>query len=876
MIVKHVPMRSLGKSDFAGLAEYVTDEQSKDHRLGHVQVTNCVAASLRDAITEVLATQHMNTRAKGDKTYHLIVSFRAGEHPGADTLRAIEARICAGLGYADHQRISAVHTDTDNLHIHIAINKIHPVRLTMHEPYYPHRTLAELCAKLERDYGLEVDNHMPRRSGAENRAADMEQHAGVESLVGWIQRECLNEIKAAQSWQELHQVMRENGLELRVRANGCVFEAGDGTMVKASTVARELSKPGLESRFGPFEAPTGPQPRAARDARLPRARLERADAEAHAARRPVARVGRVPPPNSKHHLRALSELASVRIAGGGEDLLPKREYRKDPIRLRVNTVELHARYKTAQQSVAMTQSEALKRIRHRRDRLIEAAKRSSRLRRATIKVLGESRGNKKLLYAQASNALRSEIQAINKQFQQERIALYGQLSRRTWADWLKLEAQHGSAEALAALRAREAAQGLKGNTIRGEGQARPGHAPAVDNITKKGTIVFRAGMSAVRDDGNKLQVSREVTRDGLQQALRLAMERYGNRITVNGTVVFKAQIIRTAVDSRLPITFADPAMEARRQALSTKENTHDRPERTEHRGPVGRGTGGPGQRPAADEHTARAAAVARSGDGRQAGGHGNAAGPAIVPWKPDVGRPGRVPPPQSKHRLRELSELGLVRIAGGSEVLLPGDVPHHVEQQGTKPDHALRRRIPGPGVTPGAPGTGVGPANAKPKVPRPGKKPPPQSQHRLRPLSNLGALRIAGGAEVLMPRVAPPPVVQSQGMPLESPLRPSPTQPAAPPGLVAADKYIAERESKRLSGFDIPKHCRYTDGYGELRFVGTRTIEGHALALLKRGDEVMVMPIDQPTARRLTRLAVGDAVSVTPKGSIKTSTGRGR
>jgi hypothetical protein len=94
--------------------------------------------------------------------------------------------------------------------------------------------------------------------------------------------------------------------------------------------------------------------------------------------------------------------------------------------------------------------------------------------------------------------------------------------------------------------------------------------------------------------------------------------------------------------------------------------------------------------------------------------------------------------------------------------------------------------------------------------------------------------------------------------------------------LVAADKYIAERESKRLSGFDIPKHCRYTDGYGELRFVGTRTIEGHALALLKRGDEVMVMPIDQPTARRLTRLAVGDAVSVTPKGSIKTSTGRGR
>ncbi|KFA16513.1 hypothetical protein KWS_0126460, partial [Xanthomonas vasicola pv. musacearum NCPPB 4384] len=182
MIAKHVPMRSLGKSDFAGLVNYVTDAQSKDHRLGQVQITNCDAVSVQDAITEVLATQHTNTRAKGDKTYHLIVSFRAGEQPSADTLRAIEERICGGLGYGEHQRVSAVHDDTDNLHIHIAINKIHPTRNTMHEPYYSHRALAELCTTLERDYGLERDNHEPRQRGAEGRAADMERHAGVESL----------------------------------------------------------------------------------------------------------------------------------------------------------------------------------------------------------------------------------------------------------------------------------------------------------------------------------------------------------------------------------------------------------------------------------------------------------------------------------------------------------------------------------------------------------------------------------------------------------------------------------------------------------------------------------------------------------------------
>lgn len=61
-----------------------------------------------------------------------------------------------------------------------------------------------------------------------------------------------------------------------------------------------------------------------------------------------------------------------------------------------------------------------------------------------------------------------------------------------------------------------------------------------------------------------------------------------------------------------------------------------------------------------------------------------------------------------------------------------------------------------------------------------------------------------------------------------------------------------------------------------MTFAGIRNVEGRPLALLKRGDEVMVMPIDQATARRLSRIKIGDPVSITPKGSIKTSKGRSR
>ncbi len=372
----------------------------------------------------------------------------------------------------------------------------------------------------------------------------------MESLVGWIKRECLEEIRGATSWAELHQVMRDNGLELCARGNGLVIEAGDGTTVKASTLARDLSKPALEKRLGGFEAAP-----------------ERQDAQA------------------------------------------KHSYQKRPVRLRIDTTELYARYKDAQKGLTAARAEALAEAKRRKDRAVEDAKRKAAAKRTAIKLLTDGRLTKKLLYAQVSASLGADLDAIRKSYDQERAKHYQGFQRQPWADWLKQEATQGNVEALAALRARDAAQGLKGNTIEGQGQPRPGHAPVVDNITKQGTIIYRAGLSAVRDDGDRLQVSREADRDGVQAALRLAMERYGERITVTGSPEFKAQIIRAAVDSRLPITFTDPSLERWRLALIEQ-----------------------GAKPA----------------GKRPGVH-----------------VGQVPPPQRRHGLRTINQIEGLRMDGG-------------------------------------------------------------------------------------------------------------------------------------------------------------------------------------------------------------------
>lgn len=94
--------------------------------------------------------------------------------------------------------------------------------------------------------------------------------------------------------------------------------------------------------------------------------------------------------------------------------------------------------------------------------------------------------------------------------------------------------------------------------------------------------------------------------------------------------------------------------------------------------------------------------------------------------------------------------------------------------------------------------------------------------------------------------------------------------------VTAMDKHIAEREQKPLKVFDISNNGGYNDrDAGPASFAGIRYVEGAALALLKRGEEVMVLPIDAATERRMKCLAIGDPVTVTFKGAIKTK-GRSR
>jgi Relaxase/Mobilisation nuclease domain len=500
MISKKVSMKTPEKSRFGKLVSYLVNDQGKHTRVGEVTITNCVSTDLPLALREIAATQQLNTRAQSDRTYHLLISFRAGEHPDAHTLKAVEQRFCAELGYGDHQRISVVHRDTDNVHIHIAINKIHPENLTIHDPKADYRSRSKLCAVLEYELGLAQDRHDAKER--HSRSNDMEAMSGEQSFRSWIAQYAQHFLDAT-DWQELHGIADAYSVRLQIRANGFVFvDKESGVAAKASDVHRQLAKPALEARFGKFVDAQTIQARAARKA-----------------------------------------------------------YRKKPLQ-RVNTEQLWREY-TAERDARRTLYEAKHvLIQAETAQRIRAAKNDAANRRLAARLLFKGVARQANYFA-INVALGRTIRAIYRHADQQRQNLALETRQLSWLDWLQSQAQKGRADALQALRgARRSAPFLK-HLIPADQSRDTSPVPQGAQITKQGAIIETVAGYAIRRDeaGIYLDDQDRAPDEAVIAMLHHATNMFGTTLKALGRESFQVRMARVAGLNHLQIHFEDPAIE---------------------------------------------------------------------------------------------------------------------------------------------------------------------------------------------------------------------------------------------------------------------------------------------------------------------------
>ena len=188
----------------------------------------------------------------------------------AKELQCVVEHLVDTLGFSEHQYIAVRHNDKDHEHIHVAINKIHPETFRIHSPAWDHHKLFTGARALERELGLTPLGSRSRIRGREKipqRAIDCEAHQGIDSFARWARENLRPALQASElrSWDRMHDVCSGLGVVIRPHGNGLVFEDTErGVRVKASFVARELSKARLCEQLGGFQPASSHQLEAAR------------------------------------------------------------------------------------------------------------------------------------------------------------------------------------------------------------------------------------------------------------------------------------------------------------------------------------------------------------------------------------------------------------------------------------------------------------------------------------------------------------------------------------------------------------------------------------------------------------------------------------
>lgn len=574
------------------LTQYITQESVLDAMGSEVEKTIGVeignVATLATAPAEMYAVAKKNARAK-NPVYHYILSWPESEHPEPTQIFEAVRHTLRALGMEEHQYIAAIHANTDNIHAHVEVNRVHPQTFKAVPLGFDHKTLHRAAREIELRFGwqhdpglfkvvevagrkliVEDDNYVdPDVASLSGKTAAVETWSGEQSLQEWCAEVPAPELRKilksekTKGWQDIHRVLLQHGLELRDAGGGGMIVAdvskhedrpdAKPVVVAASKAFRFLKRADLESRFGPFQAPTD-------EARSP---------------------------------------------------APTRTYKRDPLKRLQRKLErkalrddLRARFeveRTKARSMRTKAADALAPLFEEDKKRLDAIQADYQAARKRIQVdptlTSQQKQQAYMLLKMTTEKIRLQVHESIKREREERRALLPPVP--TWRAWVEDLAQTGDPAAISALRgmvyqegrdrrkaatlSEESQESQEGGQEPPENAIRPAvhrdtdpYARAVQNliwkVSNNGKVQysFAGGGHAFVDQGAFLTYGRkDVDDQALMVSLRYADSKWpgGIRLT-GGDMEFKRRAVRLATE--LGIRVANAELQALQRSVQSE------------------------------------------------------------------------------------------------------------------------------------------------------------------------------------------------------------------------------------------------------------------------------------------------------------------
>jgi len=555
----------------------------------------------REVMTEILNHDskkvERNGKFKGNPVYHYTINWQEGEKPTKEQIHKSVEHTMKALGMQDCQATYAIHRDTDNEHVHVLVNRVHPTKsIVVGPPRRDYLILDKAMRELEISQGWK---HAPgpnvvvfdrdgnpaivRMTKAERAAAGIaipdptkmresqqairsEANTGAPSFQKWLAQEVSNEIKEAISrpgatWADVHVVLAKRGCSLEVKGSGLIVKTqveGRALTAKASQMNHDFGKGRLEKQLGTFQP-----------------------APYQAAADPEKTYG-----HFVHVHQSSIEHDHPGITGKDpERMLRRIERAKD-------REDLHAKFKHEQRGIRserpFLKKETTRRHQQERKDLFESFKDKKAEFVADLKTQGITGPAAYSLWAREKII---QTEALRDQHKQERQSFsVNQPKGQVWRTWLEQEAVQGNEAAKSALRGIHYREGRADqNAISGEeldplkvankktdrAHDEYPHKITLANLTPEvrgsQSVIYRdaEGNKRITDEGPRLVVHDKS--DGtLKTALDLAGQKYGREVYLTGSAEFREEATREC--ARQGIRVADKDL----QILWNQERYDDR------------------------------------------------------------------------------------------------------------------------------------------------------------------------------------------------------------------------------------------------------------------------------------------------------------
>ena len=277
------PKKSSSKSARVGLlTAYITNPELKNghEKCVHFEAENFITDDLQSQTQEMIALSHQAVRSK-DPIDHYVLSWQEGEQPTVAQAREAVRMTLKHLGLEGHQVIWGMHSDTDNFHIHIEVNRVNPLTFKVVEinKGFQNNAIQQAAAIVEKVQGWKthgksrfktdelghlitdsktklpkIFEEADKQNAPTGPARDKEIQTGQKSAQRIAIEDGAPIIAQAKSWADLHEKMAAAGMEYRREGSGAKIYVGD-VAVKASDVDRKASFGNLQKRFGLYQPP---------------------------------------------------------------------------------------------------------------------------------------------------------------------------------------------------------------------------------------------------------------------------------------------------------------------------------------------------------------------------------------------------------------------------------------------------------------------------------------------------------------------------------------------------------------------------------------------------------------------------------------------